>query len=216
MMIKPIIPQNIILTPLVVSNNLNLHNSINEDLVLLEDGTHTVASEYVDYFNYNGNGSPPENSDCSIALEQQTGDLIIFRAAISQSGRFDASNDPTNLDGTYKRLVYTQIYNSFYNPYKNPLELFGLNNIDIPLSKTIRTVNDSFLTMNVPPSIFGNTIVPSSISITNLPLDDNMTINDDGYGNLIVGNDLFFRIQELRNFGNIFFSGSVSTNCSGN
>ena len=214
-MIKPIIPQNIILTPLDVSNNLSLHNSINEDLVLLENGTDTIASEYVDYFNYNGIGAPQENADCSIALEQQTGDLITFRAAISQSGRFDSINDPLNLDGTYKRLVYTQIYNAFYNPYKNPLELFGLNNIDIPLSKTIRTVDNSFLTMNVPRAVFGNTILPSSISITNLPLDDNMTINDDGNGNLVVGNNLFFRIQETRIFGNVILTGSVSTNCGG-
>lgn len=218
-MLKNINPQNIILTPLVTSKYWNLHNIDNTDLVLVETGSveeDTVALEYLDYFNYNGSGSVTVNADCSIALEQQEGDFVTFREGKQATGKYREETDETNKDGTSKRLVHNQIKNAFYNSYKNPTSLFGMENIDFVLSKTNRYITNDFLLFNIPSIVFGEHIYPNTVRLSNLSLDDNMIITDDGYGNMIVGNNLFFKIQELRHFANKIQSGTLNIICQPN
>ena len=211
-MIKNINSQNIILTPILTSTSWNLHNIDNQDVILLDTGSaeiDTIALEYIDYFN-SENGNLIENSDCSIAEEQQPGDRVIFQSGIYKSGSINISNntitdEDLNYDGTLKRLVYNQVHNAFYNSYRNPAEIFGIEYLDFGLSRTNRYITNNFLMLNVPSNIFGEKIVPSTVSLNQLTLDDNVTISDDGYGNMIAGDNLFFRIQEVRHFSNIYY-----------
>ena len=198
-MIKTINPQNINLTPISVTKSWNLHNIDNTDLILLDSSSlddTSIALEYVDYMNYSGVGDYPINTECSIALEQQTSDFVDFQRGHSGSGHFNTTQESKNLDGTYTRLIYSQIKHTFYNPHNNPMYTFGLENIDFGLSKTNRYITDNFLLLNVPQNIFGNNIIPSSVMLNNFPLDDNVIVYDDGYGNMIAGNNIFYKIQE--------------------
>ena len=213
-MIKNLRTNSIITTPIIASQTVNLNNTNNLDVLLLETGSgdiNNLAWEYLDYFNYSGIGEVQENSQCSIALETPPDDRIRIREGKYITTPFNAA-DEVNLDGTYKRLVYHQIYNLFYNSYKNPLKICGVENIDFDLSKTYRYIDDDFLIFNISPSIFGDKIVPSSVSLTGFNLDDNITLQDDGYENINAGTNIFYRIQEVRKFGNIISSGSSGNN----
>jgi len=205
-MIKNINPQNISLTPIVTTKPWNLHNVDNSDLILVDTGSIddvSIALEYVDYINYSGTGPFPINSDCSIALEQQSSALVNFQVGQSGSGHFNVNVEPKNGDGTYTRMIYSQIQNTFYNSTNNPVNIFGLDNIDFGLSRTNRHVTDNFLLLNIPRIIFGDKILASSVTLGNLPLDDNISIYDDGYGNMMAGNSIFYKIQEVGDFKNV-------------
>ena len=184
----------------------NLYNTDNTDVVLVEDETTEtpVALDYVDY----GGSNPIINRECDIALEQQANDFSDVEEGLSGSGMFDPNTDPQNNSGTYKRLVYDQIYRAFYNSYANPTEIFGLDYIDFPLSKTSRNLADMFLVFTVPQDIFGDRILAGSVQFFDTSLDDNAAINDDGNGNLIAGTYLFSKIQEIRSLGNTLLPGT--------
>jgi hypothetical protein len=49
----------------------------------------------------------------------------------------------------------------------------------------------------------GDRLVEGSIIMYDLSLDDNAIITDDKYGNLIIGKNLFSKIQEVRHIENI-------------
>jgi hypothetical protein len=87
-----------------------------------------------------------------------------------------------------------------------------LENIDFGLSKTNRQIRDDFLLMNVPQTIFGNTIIPNSVMMDNFSTDDEVVVYDDGYGNMMVGNNIFYRIQEVGNFENVIIAGVGGVN----
>jgi hypothetical protein len=194
-MLKTINPRNIILTPIKTTKKWTLNNNANSDLILLDGYTETsIVWEYTGNYTDDGN----------IALEQiQFDGNIDFQVGTSGSGHFDESTEPQNSDGTYTRLVYSQIYNTFYNSSHNPAKTFGLENIDFGLSKTNRHIHDNFLLINVPRKIFGETILPNSVMINNFSTDDAVVVYDDGFGNMLAGNNIFYRIQEVRHFENI-------------
>lgn len=212
-MIKRINPHNFLTTPFIAVKSWELFNIENDDVVLLEPfvsglpiSDTAVAQDYVDYYG----PSPILNNECDIALEQQTQDIVIYQEGLSGSGKFYPNSEPTNQDGTYKRLVYNTINKAFYNRYNNPTEIFGLEYIDFPLGRTVRNMADDFRVFNIPQDVFGDKLVPSTIQFFDTSLDDNVTITDDGYQNLIAGYNLFSRIQEVRNFGNTILNGSSS------
>ena len=215
-MIKHINHQNVSTTPFVASKARALYNIQNDDSVILEpdvylNGT-TVSLDYVDY-NY---GDPIINGDCNIALEQQGLDSIGYEEGITGSGTFNSASDAQNADGTYKSLVHRQIKNAFYNLYHNPTEIFGIEHIDFPLSKTLRNLSEQFRMFTIPRLIFGDKIQPKSVKFYDTLLDDNVEIFDDGYQNLIGGYNLFSKIQEVRIFpsgSNLIFPGTSSYNC---
>jgi len=209
-MIKHINHQNVSTTPFVAAKSRDLYNTQNPDSLITEaavypDGTHIA----LDYVNYNS-GNPILNRDCDIALEQQDADLIQYEEGITGSGTFNSASDPRNSDGTYKTLVHRQIENAFYNTYRNPTEIFGVEYIDFPLSRTLRNLSDHFRMFTIPRSVFGDKIQPKSVQFSDTSLDDNVEIFDDGYQNLIAGYNMFSKVQEIRTLGNLVFPGTSS------
>lgn len=215
-MIKRINSNNFLTTPFVAVKSWELFNIENDDVVLLEpfiSGSPipdtAVAQDYIDYYG----SSPILNSECDIALEQQTQDVLIYQEGLSGSGKFYPDSEPTNPDGTYKRLVYNTINRLFYNRFNDPTKILGLEYIDFPLSQTVRNMAEDFRVFNVPQDVYGDKLVPGTIQLFDTSLDDNVTIFDDGYQNLIAGYNLFSKIQEVRDFGNTVLSGSSSYLC---
>lgn len=195
-MIKHINPQNILTSPFIAVKSRAASNTENSDYILTEDGEDGIALEYVNY-NY---GDPVLNRSCNIALEQQESDTVTYQEGITGSRTFNSASDPRNGDGTYKSLVYRTIKNSFYNTYQNPLKIFGVENIDFPLSNTRRNLSNKLRMFSVPQIQMGDKIQPNSVEFYNNALDDNVVIFDDGYQNLVAGYNIFSKIQEVRTY----------------
>ncbi len=211
-MIKRINHQNFIITPFTAIKSRDLCNIDNNDnCILTEDGDYTISLDYVDYtFGTN----PILNSECNIVLEQQESDQLTFEEGISGSIKsFDPNVTEQNTNGSYKILLYDQIYRSFYNNYKNPTEIFGMENIDFPLSKTNRWLADNFRVFTIPQKLLGDRIVKGSIQFYDNTFDDNVDIYDDTEGNLIAGNNLFSKVQKVRTLGNFVMNGTSSYSC---
>lgn len=206
-MIKQINSQNFLTSPFVTQKTWELSNTNNDDLILLESGSqeYTLALEFVDY----SSGTGVLNTSCSIALENQSDDLAVYQQGYSGSGTFNTETEPINNDGTYQRSIYSLINAAFYNNYKDPFKIFGVENIDFPLSNTYRNISDYIRVFNIPQTIFGERIIPNSLVFEDETLDDNVKIIDDGNQNLIAFPNLFSQVQEVRAFGNNILSGSV-------
>jgi len=209
-MIKQIGKSSKVLSPFPAIKAWELSNVVNDDLVLIEPPDTPEIAVALDYIDYSG--TPILNRECSIALEQQEDDLAQYEEGVSGSGYF-YPDEPQNANGTYKRLVYDQIEKAFYNLYRNPLQIFGMENIDFPRSETIRIIGNRFLMFSIPRNMMGDRLVAGTIRMYDTNLDDNVDIYDDGVGNLIAGNDLFSKVQEIRTLGNIILSGSVTNSC---
>jgi hypothetical protein len=213
-MIKNINYQNVLTTPFVVRKDWSLSSIQNDDLVLIEQSASVeeipVALDYIDYY---GSSFSFVNSECSIALEQQTPDTVIYREGEKRSGIFYPELEPQNIDGTYKRLVYSQLEKAFYNFYRNPLQIFGIENIDFQLGKTERYISEFFREFEVPQYIFGDKITKGTVILTDNSLDDVVVVQDDAYGNLYAKENLFSKIQEVRHLGNVILDGYVDHGC---
>jgi hypothetical protein len=214
-MIKHINPQNILTSPFIAAKARVLSNTQNSDVVVLEqDGVTPIA---LDYVNYNF-GSPILNSDCNIALEQQDADAIAYQEGIADTGTFNSESAPRNADGTYKSLVHRTTKNAFYNTYHNPTEIFGVEHIDFALSNTLRNIADQFRIFSLSPLQFGDKIEPKSVRFYDTLLDDNVTIFDDGFQNLVAGFNLFSKVQEVRTWPSgsnpqVILPGTTSYSC---
>lgn len=203
-------------TPFKAVKEWELFNIQNSSSILLESFSASVpitdtfvALDYVDYTST----SPIINRDCDMALEQQEEDLVMFEDGISGSGIFYPDLESKNYSGTYKRLLYTQISRAFYNQYRNPIEIFGMENIDFPLSKTNRYLAEKFRMISVPQHIFGDKMVEGSIKFYDTTFDDNVDIYDDKAGNLMAGTNLFSKVQEVRKLGNNLQNGWAEIGC---
>jgi len=205
-MIKQIGKHNLLTSPFAAVKAWELSNVDNEDAVLLEPLSQSLLIPdtlvAVDYIAYSPTCVPILNTDCNIALEQQDSDLAIFEEGVSGSGLFTPADEAQNDDGTYKRLVYDQMGRAFYNLYRNPLQIFGMENIDFPLSKTDRYLADRFLLFSIPRRMMGDRLVEGSIELFDNTLDDHVEIHDDGNQNLLAGSNLFSKIQEIRHIEN--------------
>ena len=119
-MLKQLKKTDVITSPFRATKARELYNVQNPDQVILEQDSASVvipetpiALDYVDYLT----GTPLLNRDCDIALEQQTADLALYEEGISGSVKpFDSASAEINLNtGTYKVLLYNQMYRAFYN-----------------------------------------------------------------------------------------------------
>ncbi len=194
-------------TPFAVTKNWGLSNVTNEDSILMEhsgsDGL-PVALEYLVLLpNYAITASA-----CNVALEQQADDLARYRAGLKLSGIFYPDTDPTNLDGTYKRVVYSQVVNMFYNDYRDPTKIWGLEQIDFEKSQTKRFLSDQFKMFEIPQPVYGEKLIPNTVTMIDRTTDNDYTITDDGNCNLFAGTNIFAKQQELGNFTNQYISGS--------
>jgi hypothetical protein len=208
-MLKEFRSDDIYITPFVSTRKWNVSNVGNEDLIILENGN-TVALEFVEYGS--GESNPTINAECSIAREQQPDDLIRYREGQKRDGIFYPDQEPTNLDGTYKRLVYTQIEETFYNKYRDPTKIWGMNVLDFEKSNTKRYLTEYLKVFDVPQRIFGESIIENTVVLQDNSLDDDYLITDDGDGNLVASSDLFSKKQGVGDFLNIFLPG-YSTDC---
>lgn len=213
-MIKRIGQQNLLTTPFVTTKEWTLANVHNDDLLLVEQSSSIgveipVALDYIDYYGT----YPFLNRECNIALEQQTEDEAVYREGEKRTGTFYPDSEPKNTDGTYKRLIYFQNKQAFYNNWRNPIELFGLENIDLQLSNTERYLSDFFREFVIPKEIVGDRLTEGSVRLYDQTLDDNVDIFDDSYGNLVATKNLFSKIQEVRKLWNEIYSGSVNIGC---
>lgn len=196
---------DVINTPFVATKEWELSNVTNEDLVLTEAGN-PVAVEFIAYGS--GDGVPELNTSCNVAKEQQEDDRATYREGQKGSGIFYPETELTNADGTYKRVVYDQIKGVFYNNYRDPTKIWGMEYVDFEKSKTKRFLADSLRLFDIPRIVFGEKITENTVVVTDNSLDDTYTITDDGYCNLIAGNNIFSRFQEVDYGENIFVSGS--------
>ena len=216
-MIKHINHQNVTTTPFVAAKARVLSNIQNDDVVITEPAVYGADSISLDYIDYNS-GDPLLNNECNVALEQQDQDALGYEEGITGSAKFDPLTDPQNEDGTYKSLVHRTIKNAFYNTYRNPTEIFGVEHIDFPLSKTLRNLSDKFRLFNIPQLTFGDKIQPRSVKMYDNLFDDNVVIFDDGYQNLIGGYNLFSKVQEVRSWPSgqnpqWIITGSITSSC---
>ena len=202
-MIKNLKRNDIQVTPFVATKNWSLSNVANEALILLDhtgsDGSDlSIAWERIIY----GDGSAPYTaSRGSIALDQQDNDSIIYQEGISSSGLFYPENEPTNPDGTYKRLVYTTLKNMFYNDYKDPTKLWGMENIDIHLDGVKRFIGGKIRSFMIPRMNFGEKVLEYSVRLIDNSLDNDYIITDDGNSNLFAETNLFSKAQEIGMYG---------------
>jgi hypothetical protein len=206
-MLKSLYKDDTQTTPFVATQNWEVSNVINEDLILMEHSGSAglpVALEYID----NELSGPITASACNIALEQQELDLALFKDGLKVTGIFYPNSDPQNPDGTYQRCVYTQIAGMFYNNYRDPTKIWGLENIDFENSKTKRFITDKFKMFEIPQAVFGEKMLPNTIVMYDTTTDNNYTIVDDGNGNLFAGTNLFSRQQELGTYPNNFVTAS--------
>lgn len=204
-MLKGLEKNDTTLTPYVATKNWNLSNIANTDLVLAENGN-PVAVESV---LYTFTTATPFSS-CSVALEQQSQDLVRFKEGLKITGLF-YPDDPINVDGTYKRLVHAQVATMFYNHFRDPTQIWGTEKIDFDTSETKRFLSDLIKLLDIPTDIFGDKIVEGSVQIIDDTLDNPTIIKDDGNNNLFAGPNLFSKQQELGQHPNLFQTGSDST-----
>ena len=216
-MIKQLKKTDVMVSPFRANKARELFNVQNSSCLILEELSSSIeipeTQVVLDYIDYT-TGEPLLNRCCNIALEQQDEDIAIYEEGISGSLKpYNPDVDSFNITGTSKLLLYNQMRQAFYNRYQNPTELFGMENIDLQLSKTNRFLADDFRLFTIPRLTMGDRIQPGSIHFQDTAFDDNVQIQDDSNGNLIAGDYLFSKIQEVRLIGNQILPGSASYTC---
>ena len=187
--------------PYIATKQQKLSNTTNEDLILMEHAGSNGPPVALEYFDYTPAG-PIVNFGCNIAKEQQDLDKIIPRTGLKTTDIFYPELDPKNNDGTYQRVVYSQIVSTFYNNYRNPTEMWGMEEIDFEKSQTKKFVSDKFKMFAIPRIVFGEKVLENTVVLYDTTTDNDYTIIDDGHCNLFAGTNLFSHQQEIRHFPN--------------
>lgn len=202
-MIKSLNRDDIQVTPFVAKKLWHPSNIEDTDLILWVSGslTGSLSLTYIDYGD--GTSSPTTSSDCSLSLQQQTDDFILYQRGLNITGTFypvgnqyyNTSSNPLNTDNSYMRLVYNTNKQLFYNSYNNPVQLWGVENFN--LQSTHRILTDVMDVFTVPRNYFGEKISPLSVKIIDNQDDSTYTIVDDGDQNLILSGSYFSTYQEI-------------------
>jgi hypothetical protein len=109
--------------------------------------------------------------------------------------QYDESENPTNIDGTYKRQVYNSVKNMYYNEYNSSYNIFGLDGFDASNSQT--NLSNEFIMLNLKITDAGDRIVKNSVVIKNQSGDLVTDIYDDGNTNLLVSGSHFIEKYEF-------------------
>lgn len=203
-MLKSLNRDDIQVTPFVAKKKWNPQNIDNDDLILWMSASlsGSISHIYIDYGD--GLTSPYLNSSCALALQQQENNInIIYEQGTYISGTFfqkdsnyyESDLNPLNIDGSYKRLVYDVYKNLFYNSYENPVQLLGVENIN--LSGSRRNLTDIIDVFTLTKEQYGEKIVPKSVKIIDSQLNEQYTIVDDGQTHLLITGSYFINFQEL-------------------
>lgn len=106
----------------------------------------------------------------------------------SESIYYNAQTEPTNSDGTYKRIVYDTVDLAFYRNDSDPLKCFGVENFVHESSN----INGRIAVIQLDRQYWGEKIVPKSLTITDYSNPDEIfVIKDDGDTNLFLQNKSF-------------------------
>jgi len=195
-------------TPFVVTKNWELSNVLNEDSVLMEVSGSDGPPVALEYLTLLPNNAVTASNPCNVALEQQADDLVSYRDGTKLTGIFYPETDPTNLDGTFQRVVYAQVVKMFYNDYRDPTKIWGLERIDFDTSQTKRFLADKFKMFQIPQIVYGEKVIPNTVVMYDKTTDNDYIITDDGNCNLFAGTNLFSHQQEVGEYLNQFASGS--------
>ena len=99
------------------------------------------------------------------------------------SGLFDPDTDETNIDGSYKRLVYKSIKSQFYtNPATSSI-LTEVGKRRSYASTNERVIQNDIAVISIPQSKYGNGIKVGSVVLRDDSI--NRTYTDDNFSNLI-------------------------------
>lgn len=188
--------------PYIATKNWRLSNVANEDLILMEHGGFDGLPVALEYLDYTPSGPLITFAGCNIAKEQQSLDRVTPRSGLKTTGIFYPELDPVNSDGTFQRVIYSQIVTTFYNKYRDPTKIWGLEEIDFERSQTKRFVADKFKLFIVPRTTFGEKVLENTVVLYDTTTDNNYTITDDGHCNLFAGTNLFSRQQEVSHHPN--------------
>jgi hypothetical protein len=208
-MIKSLNKNDTLTSPYIATKDWQLSNADDSNLILMEHSSSTICLEVLEY----NQSQSFTGSSCSICSEHQENDLINFREGEKSDGIFYPNLEQLNLDGTYKRLVYSQVKEMFYNNYRDPTKMWGMENIDFDKSQTKKFISDLFRLYDVPRNVFGEKILENTVQVIDTTTDNDYIISDDGNGNLFAGPNLFSKQQELGVFENSFLTGS-NTSCN--
>jgi hypothetical protein len=214
-MIKSLKKYQVQSTPFSAIKAWSVNNTDNSDLLLLPMGTQSVVTLALQFLDYgNGSSSPVLNISCSLALNPAPYDLATIEQGLNVTGSFYPDSDPVNLDGTYQRSIYYQVKTAFYNTYYDPSKMWGIENIDFELSKTKRFLSNGFWLIDIPRYLYGDKILPNTITMYIDTYDNPYTVMDDGNGNLFAGTNLFSHQQEIGYFSNTFNANASSSGCN--
>jgi hypothetical protein len=217
-MIKSLNKNDVLVTPFEAqktweTNNLNpldlilwMSQSIDLSTGITSSLTGTIALTYIDYGD-NSVGYPITNSFCSLALQQQDSEYIIYQKGTqdfnvlyptasfydASSKFYTASENPRNIDGTYTSIIYESNKHLFYNGYNNFTKTFGMESAD--LTETNRLLTDNMDVFTIPQSKFGEKIIPNSLKMFDSSLDREYVILDDGKCNLIFSGSVFSKYE---------------------
>lgn len=113
---------------------------------------------------------------------------VTVQDGVSGSGIFITGSEPTNPDGSYKRLIWSSIQHLYYptRSLQQPLHprAYSRNFIDIDkIDLVTRSLNDTGIrVVNIPVKMFGEEIKPNSFLLES----SSIKIIDDGNYNLYI------------------------------
>lgn len=157
------------------------------------------------------------NDDFNLTLEEDDDRFVKVESGIKIEKyiRFLPVSESKNVNGTYKRLIYDQIKNSYYSDTKDPTKLLGLENIDLFLDKSNRSIGNQIKVATLPQAYYGDAIQKGTVRVRDESQEQSITFVDDGDGNMITSGSVFGKIikDEIHSsslFPNLGYSVSTS------
>ena len=136
------------------------------------------------------------NDDFNLTLEEDDDRFVKVESGIKieKYVRFLPVSESKNINGSYKRLVYDQIKNSYYSDTKDPTKLLGLENIDLFLDKSNRSIGNQIKVATIPQAYYGDAIQKGTVRIKDESQEQSVTFIDDGRGNMKTSGSVFGKI----------------------
>lgn len=136
-------------------------------------------------------------------LSSEDNPFFEFHAGANIQHPFDSSVSPKNQSGTFVRAVYETIRQTYYREDATLYGQFGVEDLEnIDLSTFPREPNSLIYILKISSQLFGDRVVPGSLSISTELGNESLTLVDDSSGNLFVEG------TETQ-VGNVFYSNGI-------
>jgi len=136
-------------------------------------------------------------------LSSEENPFFEFHAGANIQHPFDPEVSPKNQSGTFVRAVYETVRHTYYRKEATLHGQFGVEDIEnIDLSTFPREPNSLIYVLKISSQLFGDRVVPGTLTISTSFGDESLILTDDGSGNLMVGG------TETQ-VGNVFYSNGV-------